>query len=155
MADYVWTQVELAAEEEDWRAALHCLCGSAHRALVSHPWFFAFPVTYGGIARLGVLEATLAHLKSGGLSEDAIYHSQHVIDGYIYGYSWQDIGFDPDLAAQSGVQQMLSTLDPERYSNLLAHAHRHYANPAEGDGFAYGLDILLDGLERTKQGQIR
>lgn len=145
LADLVWSEVDLAISEPDWRAALHRLCGSAHRALLAHPWFFRLPLADGGPARLAVIDATLAHLESGGIPPATTFHALHVLDGHVYGYSWQALEFAPTDATPS-FDEARALVAP--YPHLAAHAHQHFADPPPGDGFTLGLDLLLDGLER-------
>lgn len=145
LADLVWSDVDLAVDESDWRAALHRLCGSAHRALLAHPWFFRLPLAAGGPARLAVIDATLAHLERGGIPPATVFHALHVLDGHVYGYSWQALEFAPADAVPSA-DVVRAIVAP--YPHLAAHAHQHLTDPPAGDGFVLGLDLLLDGLER-------
>lgn len=146
MVDRVWGAVDLARDEVDWRAALHRLCGSAHRAMLAHPWFFQLPVTYGGAARMAVIDATLAHLKAGGVSPEVAFHALHVLDGHVYGYSWQDIGFGNVDDLMEGADAAIAALDADAFPHLVGHAMQHVHDVPPGDGFAIGLDLILDGL---------
>lgn len=147
MVGRIWQGVDLARDEPEWRLALHRLCGSAHRALSAHPWFFALSLpANGGVSRLDVIEATLAHLRAGGLSDDVAFHALHVIDGFVYGFSWQASEFAAPDALPDGneIVRML-----ESRPLVQAHAAQHGAFEAQHpprDGFAFGLDALLDGL---------
>ncbi len=146
----VWGEVDLAAEEPDWRKALHRLCESAHRAMIRHPWYFAVPLTYGGLGHMRVVQAILALLERGGVDDDRAFHALHVLEGHMYGYSWQAIGYgDMDAIAEESAPP-LATIDPAEFPHLLSHASLH-TEPPSGDGFAFGLDILLDGLEATRR----
>lgn len=141
----LWSEADLAEDESDWRIALHRLCGSAHGAMLRHPWFFELPVTYGGLEQVRVIQAILALLDRGGIAEAAAFHGLHVIEGHLYGYSWQAIGFADIDATDDASRQILSRIDAAQFPQLLAHARRH-ANPPAGDGFHFGLDLILDGL---------
>jgi len=154
LVDRVWAEVDLARDDADWRAALHRLCGSARRAMLAHPWFFQLPVTYGGQVRLHVIDATLAHLKAGGVPDSVAFHAQHVLDGYMYGYSWQDIGFANLDEMMLDAPAMLAAIDPVQLPHLLAHAHQHLNAVPPGDGFTVGLDLILDGLARETKGTV-
>lgn len=150
MVGRIWDSVDLALDEAAWRPALHRLCGSASRALRAHPWFFALSLPgNGGTARLAVIEATLTHLHTGGLAPDVSFHALHAIDGYVYGYSWQASEFAaPDVMPDADeIARML-----ESRPFLQAHAAQHFAMDSEAsqpDGFAFGLDALLDGFAST------
>lgn len=146
LIDSVWREVDLARDETDWRQALHRLAGSAHTALLAHPWFFALPLTEGGESRLAVIDATLAHLATGGVPDALAFHALHILDGHVYGYTWQALQFAP-LDTPTRVDELLETL--RAYPHLNIHAHQHLEDRPPGDGFSIGLDLLLDGLERA------
>lgn len=148
MVARIWGAVDLAHDEAQWRPALHRVCASASRAISAHPWFFALSLPgNGGEARLDVIEATLGHLRAGGLSDDVAFHALHVIDGFVYGYSWQASEFAasdalPDVDA---IERMLASRPL-----LQAHAAQHRDAVTGRDGFAFGLDALLDGLAAAR-----
>jgi methylated-DNA-[protein]-cysteine S-methyltransferase len=148
IVDRVWAEVDLALDEPEWRAALHRLCGSGHRAMLAHRWFFQLPVSLGGPARMQVINATLAHLEAGGVPSELAFHALHVLDGHVYGYSWQDIGFADVDTSGDMAREAIANLDAEALPHLVAHARQHaYDHPA-GDGFVVGLNLILDGLAR-------
>jgi AcrR family transcriptional regulator len=144
LMDLVWGEVDLALEEADWRVGLHRLCGSAHHALLAHPWFFELSLRDGGPARIAVIEATLTHLERGGIGADTAFHALHVLDGHVYGYSWQAIQFSPTDAAATATPEIIAAL--AAYPRLAEHARRHFEDKPDGNGFVIGLDLLLDGL---------
>lgn len=148
IVDRVWGEVDLGRDESEWRAALHRLCGSAHRAMLAHPWFYQLPVSYGGPSRMHVIDATLAHLEAGGVPPQVAFHALHVLDGFVYGYSWQDIGFADMDATREQADEMLAALGAANLPHLVAHAIQHVENAPPGDGFSVGLDLILDGLAR-------
>lgn len=146
LVDGVWAQVDLALDDPNWRSALHRLCGSAYRAMVAHPWFLSLPVTYGGQHRLAVIDATLAHVKSSGETADAAFHILHVLDGFVAGYAWQEVGYADLVTTGEEGAKLLEFIDPERLPHLLEHARQHVEAAPPGDGFTIGLDMLLGSL---------
>ena len=149
LVDRVWAEVDLALDEPDWRAALHRLCGSAYRAIIAHPWFMSLPVTFGGMHRLEVINATLLHVKRAGAGKTTTFHALHTLDGFVAGFAWQAIGYADMDATKDRADEMLAALDPEALPHLIEHARQHFEGLAEDDGFVIGLDVLLDGLERS------
>lgn len=152
IVDEVWGLVDLAEQEGDWRVALHRLCGSAHRAMLAHPWFFSLPVTYGGVHRLHVIDATLGHMRRAGVGAEAAYHALHVLDGHVYGYSWQDIGYADVDELDARAEEMLAQVTSDDLPWLLEHARQHMGATPAGDGFAVGLDLILDGIAGGRLG---
>lgn len=144
IGDRVWSDIDLAEDEDDWRAAMRRLCTSMRDALLAHPWFFRLPLADGGQNRLVIIEATLTHLQRGGVSPGDAFHGLHVLDGFVYGYAWQADGFrgldeaPPELASiETGLTE---------YPHLLLHARQHFLEPPAGDGFMLGLNAILDRL---------
>lgn len=117
--------------------------------MLRHPWFFELPLplAYGGLGHLRAIQAILAALDRGGIDGDRAFHGLHVIEGHLYGYSWQAIGYADADGTDEASRQMLSSIDPAQFPHLLKHARQH-ANPSVGGGFAFGLDLILDGLTR-------
>lgn len=146
LVDLVWSEVDLGLGQPDWRAGLHVLLGSAHQALLRHPWFFRLPLTDGGSARLAVIDATLAHLHRGGTAPETAFHALHVLDGHVYGYTWQELEFAPSNTVALVPEVMRQIVAP--YPHLATHAQQHLEDPPAGDGFVIGLDMLLDGVQR-------
>lgn len=147
LLDLVWAEVDLAADASDWREGVRRICGSAHEALLRHPWFFRLPLAQGGRTRLAVIEATLAQLERGGLPSAVAFHAQHVLDGHVYGYAWQALEFEPDasMPSREELPDLLAGLP-----RLQEHARQHFEDRPEGDGFRFGLELILDGLERHR-----
>jgi AcrR family transcriptional regulator len=150
MSGGVWGEVDLAVGEPDWRLAIHRIAGSAHRSMVAHPWFLSLPVMYGGLPRTRVIDAILGHLRNEGIGADVTFHALHVLDGHVFGFSWQAVGYlDMDGVVKAG-EAVLDALAPGELPHLLEHAGQHFDDRPEGDGFIFGLDLLLDGFERLK-----
>ena len=150
MSGGVWAEVDLAVDEGDWRVDIHRVAASMHRCMVAHAWFLGLPVVYGGLQRTRVINALLGHLRNEGIGSDTTFHALHVLDGYVFGYSWQAVGYaDFDQVMKAG-EAVLASLSPGELPHLMEHADQHTVNTPEGDGFTFGLDLLLDGLEGLK-----
>ena len=154
ISDRVWAATDLAVDEHDWRAALHAMCGSAHKAMSAHPWFFELPVTSFGLARVRMIEQTLRRLSEAGLRDESVYHAHHVLDGHMFGYTLQEVQFSATPEVEERGTEMLNSIDPAEFTNLMVHVQQHI-DPPRGDGFTFGLDMILDGLERLVQSQQR
>lgn len=81
-----------------------------------------------------------------------IYHAQHVIDGHIFGFTQQMIDFalGPQLEDGSLVEMARAAAGAD-VPYLITHIEEHAREAKHGteSGFEFGLDIILDGLERT------
>jgi hypothetical protein len=103
-------------------------------------------------ARLRHMDAILGCLRGAGFSADLTDHAYHALDSHIMGFTlWivgMNLGTSDDLRAMAG--SVLETLSREELPHLAEHIEQHLkpADPdAEGE-FVFGLDLILDGLER-------
>lgn len=140
MCDLVWRTVDLARTETDWQAALRTIAISVHDAFLAHPWAAREHGTRMSETRLRYVDAQLAHLESGGLNAEAVFHAHHTLDGYILGYSLQVIDFTGE---QPEAEALFHSLSHELPS-LTEHFRQH--GLPQTRGFEVGLDLILDGL---------
>ena len=149
--DLVVGEFELPDPGVPWKAAIRRTAISAHDTLVRHRWAANLMLT-GGVrpARLRYMDALLGALRAGGFSADMTHHAYHALDSHILGFTLWQVGITsvsaslPDLA--SGFLRQLSTGE---YPWLAEHVEQHVADrPADQSEFEFGLDLILEGLER-------
>jgi AcrR family transcriptional regulator len=152
--DIVVAEIDLPAEDSDWKAAIRQIAISAHEVLSRHPWAASLMFsTAANPARLRYMESILATFRKGGFSPDLTHHAYHALDSHIIGFTLWVVSFSfdtddlPELAST-----FLRELALDEYPYLAEHIEQHMAEPgAEDEGeFAFGLDLLLDGLERLR-----
>ena len=104
----------------------------------------------GGPARLAYLDAVVGVLRGAGFTLPDVAHAFGALDSHLYGFTMQVASwpFDaedfPEVADAS-----VAILDADLYPNLLTLASALASD--EGGlpvDFTFGLDLLLDGLER-------
>ena len=80
-------------------------------------------------------------------------HAFSVLDSYIYGFALQEASLPFDTAEETAevAQAIVGQLAPDTYPHLVEMAVEHVLRPGYdyGDEFAFGLDLILDGLERV------
>ncbi|MDQ3128223.1 MAG: TetR/AcrR family transcriptional regulator C-terminal domain-containing protein [Chloroflexota bacterium] len=155
MVDLIVSEFELPDPGADWQAAVRLTAISAHDVLVEHPWAASvmLSVTGSSPARWRYMDALLGTLRRAGFSAEQTDHAYHTLDSHITGYTlWQvQIQADPtdlpDLA-----ERFLEALPVDAYPDLVAHVHQHLRdrNPDDEGAFAFGLDLILDGLARIR-----
>jgi AcrR family transcriptional regulator len=155
IVDMVVSKFELPEPGTDWKAAIRRTAMTAHDVLVQHPWAASLMLSPARMssARLRYMEGILGSLRQGGFSAEMTHHAYHALDSHISGFTlWQvHFQFDPkeadDIAAN-----FLGKLGPDTYPYLLEHAGEHMkeARPEDEGEFAFGLDLILDGLERLR-----
>ncbi|MFN2419232.1 MAG: TetR/AcrR family transcriptional regulator C-terminal domain-containing protein [Candidatus Limnocylindria bacterium] len=155
IVDMVVSRFELPEPGDEWKAAVRRTAMSAHEVLVRHPWAASLMLSPARIssARLRYMEGILASLRKGGFSAEMTHHAYHALDSHISGFTlWQvHFQFDEEQLADLATN-FLSRLSIDEYPYLLEHAGEHdRVENADDEGeFAFGLDLILDGLERMR-----
>jgi hypothetical protein len=101
------------------------------------------------------MESLLGTLRAAGFSAELTYRAYHVLDSYVVGFTlWQvtmDLPADTaDLAALGA--DFLRELPTAQFPFVAEHVQQHLrpTAPEAGSDFAFGLDLILDGLERLR-----
>ena len=148
MNDIVWSTVDLADEDASWRSAIRRIAISTHEAFLLHPWSCRLHGTRVGPARLRYIDASLRQLRLGGFTPSQTFHAHHMLDGYILGYTLQMIDYaSGDKGATEEVGELIDSVSGEM-PDFIAHVAQH-GEDVPGIGFEIGLDLMLDGLERS------
>jgi len=156
MVDIVVAEIELPTPDTDWKSAIRRTAISAHEVLQRHTWAASLMLSSRGIseARLRYMDALLGSLRQGGFSAEMTDHAYHVLESHIIGFTlWvvgMNLGTEEDLAALA--KDFLATLPRDRLPYLAEHVEQHLKprSPDDAGSFAFGLDLILDGLERTR-----
>jgi AcrR family transcriptional regulator len=156
MADRVAAEFQLPTPEADWRAAIRSSALAAYAVLLAHPWAGVLLESNlnPGPARLTYLDAVIGVLRGAGFSMVDVAHAFGALDSHLYGFTMQEASwpFDPD-DAPGVAAAMVADLPAESYPNLVDMATMVATDP---DGipldFTFGLDLLLDGLDRRLAG---
>ncbi len=152
IADRVAAEFARPSPDANWRAALRESSLAAHAVLTRHPWAGALleSTLEPGPARLAYLDAVVGVLRGAGFSLPDVAHAFGALDSHLYGFTMQvaswpfDADDYPEVAAA-----MAAGLDAERYPNLMAMATMvATSHTAVLLDFTFGLDLLLEGLER-------
>ena len=124
--------------------------------MLHHPWARQVIEERGtaGAAAIGYIETVLTILRGGGFSLDLAHHSLHVLGSRILGFS-QDLFEDStDVAPSPEAAAMLAqALAGFPYVAEMAGSVSHDGVLGACDDdieFAFGLDLILDGLERRR-----
>jgi hypothetical protein len=99
------------------------------------------------------LNALIETLRHAGFTVAMTVHALSVIDGYLYGFALQEAALpldDSDSAAEVAAQ-IMEQFPTEAYPYLSEFTVKHVLQPGydHGEEFEFGLDLILDGLERA------
>jgi AcrR family transcriptional regulator len=156
ICDLVVGEYELPARGAPWKAAVRRTAISAYDALIRHPWAASLLLsgTPESQARLRYMDALLGAFRAAGFSAGMTDHAYHALDSHIMGFTlWvvgMNLGTQEELAAMAS--DFLRELPRDEFPHLVEHIEQHLKprDPDEEGEFAFGLDLLLDGLERLR-----
>jgi AcrR family transcriptional regulator len=154
MADLVASEIELPADDIDWKDATRRRAMSAHEVLARHHW--ASPVWMRvmiGPARMRYMDAALGIYRRAGLSPASTELAFHAVENHIVGYTLQESNFPleaDDLA--TAAREFLEKLPADEFPDLVEHIEQHltHEDVIGGGDFEFGLELLLDGIDRIR-----
>ena len=157
MIDLVFGEIDLPTDAP-WREAMHRRAGSARRALTRHRWAIGLMESRRspGEATLRHHDAVIGILRAGGFSVALAAHAFSALDSYIYGFALQEATLPFETGEQTAelAEMILGSLSPDQYPHLRELTAEHVLKPGYdyGNEFEFGLDLMLDGLERELTG---
>lgn len=155
MIDVVFSEIDLPVVDVGWRTAMSQRAASVREALARHPWATGLMElrTTHGPASLRHAEAVLDRLREAGFSIEDATHAYWLLDSYIYGFAIQEAGLPfgtPDELAEMA-ESVLPQVSAAEHPRLNEAAVAGYASGyGYTDEFEFGLDLILDGLERLR-----
>ncbi len=158
MVDIVFDEIELPSTDLDWRSAMRSRANSTRAALKRHRWAIGMMESrHPGPANLRNHNAVMGCLREAGFSFEMAIHAYSTQDAYIYGFALQerDLGFETPRSAGEAAQRRAQTIRAlDDYPYLVEIATKlpesGYDSSVE---FTWGLDLILDGLERLRHGE--
>ncbi|MGH3459302.1 TetR/AcrR family transcriptional regulator [Aeromicrobium sp.] len=156
IVDIVFSEIELPEIGKEWRVELHRRSSSARAALRRHPWAIGLleTRTSPGPATLRHHDSVIGTLRAAGFSIAMTAHAYALIDSYVYGFALSEASL-PINGPETGsdlAEQMVQQFPADDYPHLVEFAVEHVLQPGYDFGaeFEFGLDLVLDGLVRTK-----
>jgi AcrR family transcriptional regulator len=153
MLDRIAAEIELPDIGPDWRDHARRRAISTHAMFLRHPWSAAlWTATINlGPARMRHLDSALRNLREAGFPPDLLDRTFHTIENHTLGHALQSLGFSLDHGQMQELgEAVLRSFPVDRYPDLAAHIRHHLEARDNGDGFEFGLDLILDGLERLR-----
>ncbi|MFC4057926.1 TetR/AcrR family transcriptional regulator [Planomonospora corallina] len=154
VVDLVFGEIELPSGEADWKTAMRRRAASARRVLARHPWALGLMESRRnpGPATLRHHDAVIGSLRAAGFPIGMAAHAFSAIDSYVYGFVLQESNLPFRTPEELGdVAESIARRMPEGvYPHLAEMMAEHALQPgyAYADEFEFGLDLVLDGLER-------
>ena len=158
LIDIVFAEIDLPCDG-GWKAAMRARAISARDALTRHRWAVGLMESSPapGAANLGHHDAVLRCLRESGFSVAMAAHAYSALDSYVYGFALTQITlpFQTGDQAAEVAEQILGRDVAARYPYLAEIAAEHVMKPgySYAQEFEYGLDLVLDGLEKALAAQ--
>jgi AcrR family transcriptional regulator len=153
IADLVVGEFEVPEVGKSWKAEMRKRAISAREVLLRHPWATLLIGTRinVGPAMLRYIDRTMGCLVEAGFSYPMADHAWNAMDSFIYGFTQQELSFPLEPAEYAtAAQGFIHMIPPDQYPYMNALARLVIDGKHAGlHDFTFGLDLLLDGLERV------
>ena len=154
MVDRVIGEIALPSLDGPWKAEMRKRAVSAHEVLLDHPWAIGLVDSRTNRApeSLRYYDAMVGCLLNAGFPMDLVGHALSAIDAYVYGFGIQQLNLplqDEEQIAEVS-EDLLAQLPEDEYPHMTRMIVEHALQPGYDFSaeFAWGLDLILDALER-------
>lgn len=126
---------------------------SYHDPLRRHRWVTSLPTSGdASVAQLHYMDALLKRLREAGLSPELTHHAYHALESHIVGSALWLARIPPKEELDALAKDVLRQLPDDRYPDLVLHIQQHLSGETRGMRFfEFGLDLILDGIERLRE----
>jgi AcrR family transcriptional regulator len=155
--DAVVREIAILPLGDAWAANVRAQVLTARDVMLRHPWAPRVIVERPtlGPAILRYLETFMATLERGGFSLELAHHALHVMGSRVLGFTQDPFDDSPETRPDPEIAAAFARTMAIDYPQLakLAVAVTHEGGLGGCDDdveFAFGLDLILDGLERHR-----
>jgi AcrR family transcriptional regulator len=148
MVDVLVDEIPAPPASADWKSAIRTRALAARALLRRHPWVFRVIAHTSGMspAMLRYHEAVIGNLLAGGFSNQLTHTAMHVLGSRTLGFT-EDLFLGQERGPEV-VKGIVEELRAGKYP-IIRRAIKdvHHDDDLE---FAFGLDLILDGLEQAR-----
>lgn len=156
MVDSIFAEIDVPALTAEWKGAMRGRARSARAVLLRHPWAIRLMESRAapGPANLKHHDAVIGCLRNAGFSIELTGHAYSVLDAYTYGFVHTELQlpFQSQEETKQVADGIMRRAPACEYPHLMELATRVVMQPgySYGNEFEFGLELILDGLERAK-----
>jgi AcrR family transcriptional regulator len=156
LVDLVLSEIEAPTGKGHWKTALRTSAISFHDALGRHPWACSLMMSPRMVRRTRLLymDAVLSRLRQAGFSPRMTHHAYHALDSHILGSTLWAAGYSSvgKEEAANFIQIVRRELPVDGHPYFYEHLAQHMtkSGPKDKSEFEFGLDLILDGLEKLR-----
>jgi AcrR family transcriptional regulator len=160
MLDVVVAEIDPARTDADWKTAVRERILSARSALRRHLWASRVMEsrTRPTPTVMAYMDSMIAMFTAGGFTIDLTHHVMHAMGSRLMGFSQELFNdqSDEDEPFQPEMIEQLGQAFPSIYQLYVAVNHDDASTVGPGCDdqyeFEFALDLMLDGIERLKEG---
>jgi AcrR family transcriptional regulator len=157
--DEAVSRIEAPPAEDDWKTALRMRILAAREVLLRHPWapgvFETRTTTSPAVVRY--FDAVVGVLRRGGFSYDVVHHALHALGSRALGFTQELFGPEKNVGGDEAAAELLEQLADQLPYLVEMMTEVAHDDPDSTLGwcddqveFEFGLDLILDGLERLR-----
>ena len=155
MVELVMREIPIHRDGVDWKASLRTTIHSARHVILRHPWVPRVIETRNdpGPSGLRYYDAVMGILREAGFSLEMTHHAIHLFGSRLLGFTQDLFDDSPDVSpdAMKAMAAALADSHPYVAEMALGATHEGALGGCDDDvEFAFGLDLILDGLERLR-----
>ena len=156
MIDLVFSEIGLPSGGAGWKTAMRQRAVSARQILSRHRWAIGLMESRSspGPATLRHHDAVIGSLREAGFPVALAAHAFSVLDSYICGFALQEASLPFNTGDETAdlAQMIMARFTPDEYPHLTELTLEHVLQPGYDydNEFEFGLDLILDGLERAR-----
>ncbi len=158
IVDLVFDEIALPRIGGAWTAEMRRRAASAREAMRRHPWAIGLVETRTspGPATLRHHDAVIGTLREAGFSVVMTAHAFALIDAFVYGFALSEatLPLNGPETIPEVAEQMMAQFPADDFPHLVEFSVEHVMKPGYDYGaeFEFGLEVVLDGLERALAG---
>jgi AcrR family transcriptional regulator len=154
MIDAVFSEIELPVRAGSWKVTMRRRAFSMRTVMTRHPWAVGLMESRRtpGPETLRHHDAVIGCLLDAGFPVPLAAHAFAALDSYIYGFALQErsLAFGTPEETSELAAAFLLQFPTQQYPHLARLTMEHVLQPGYdyADEYGFGLDLILDGLER-------
>ncbi len=155
IADLVIAEIDPPTPGEPWREAMRRRATSARAMFQRHPWALMVMETRTnpGLSSMRYYDAVIGCLRKAGFSIAMAAHAFAALDSYTFGFALQEmkLPFKSSDELADLADDILRQMPAREFPYFTEMIVEHTLKPgyAFGNEFNFGLELVLDGLERA------
>ena len=154
MVEIAISEIDVPREGVGWKEAMRRRAVSIRELFARHEWAARLIDSRDrrGSNSLSYVDSVLGVLIQAGFSPAVAANATLVLDSYIYGFERQrsTVPMEDGVEGTEAAREILAAIPDGAYPFAARVAAEYAANPFDTDAaFEFGLDLILDGLERS------